>query len=309
LTANLANYLTLAGLSSNVTTVTANNTLFVGTVPAANVVSNAQLSSNLANYATLAGLSANVATLTANNTAFVGLTTAANVVSNTQLQSNLANYATLSGLSANVAKLDANTSLFSNNATNLGGQAAAYYTNASNLGTGTLPTGRLTGSYTGITAVGTLTGIAVTGNSNFDSGVLFVDGTNNRVGIGNTAPDVALRIAANDAIAVPSGNTAERPTGSVGMFRYNVDTGSFEGYANGSWGNIAGGSTGGGYYKGNLGTFGNTDNKGNLYRINSNTQSNNITVAAGENALTVGPMVISTGYNLTIEEGGRAVII
>lgn len=34
----------------------------------------------------------------------------------------------------------------------------------------------------------------LSGNSNFDSGVLFVDATNNRVGINNTAPSVALRV-------------------------------------------------------------------------------------------------------------------
>ena len=33
-----------------------------------------------------------------------------------------------------------------------------------------------------------------TGNSNFDSGVLFVDGVNNRVGINNTTPDASLTI-------------------------------------------------------------------------------------------------------------------
>jgi hypothetical protein len=68
-------------------------------------------------------------------------------------------------------------------------------------------------------------------------------------------------------------------------------------------------ATGGGYYKGNGGAVGDSTNKANLYRVNSNTQSNNVTISAGENALTVGPMVISNGYNLTIEEGGRAVII
>jgi hypothetical protein len=42
------------------------------------------------------------------------------------------------------------------------------------------------------TLSGTLQTIA--GNTNFDSGVLFVDATNNRVGINNTAPGVALRL-------------------------------------------------------------------------------------------------------------------
>jgi len=38
--------------------------------------------------------------------------------------------------------------LTANNATNLNGQAASYYLNASNINTGTLPTGRLSGTYT-----------------------------------------------------------------------------------------------------------------------------------------------------------------
>ncbi len=302
LTANLANYQTSAGLSANVAKLTANNTSFVGTVTAANVVSNAQLVANLANYQTTAGLSANVATLTANNTSFVGTVSAANVVSNAQLVANLANYQTSAGLSANVATLTAN------NSTRLNGQLASFYTNAENITTGTLPSARISGAYTGITQLGTLTTLALTGNANFDSGVLFVDGTNNRVGVNTTSPSVSLQISSNDAILLPLGNTSQRPTGSNGMFRFNSDTSTFEGFANGSWGTIAG-SGAGGYYKGNLGPTGNTNNKANLYRINSNTQSNNITISSGENALTVGPMVIESGVNLTIEEGGRAVII
>lgn len=114
-TTDLASYQTTAGLSANVATLIANNTSFVGTVSAANVVSNSQLSANLANYQTTAGLSANVATLSANNTSFVGTVSAANVVSNSQLQSNLANYQTTSGLSANVLTLTANNTSFVGN--------------------------------------------------------------------------------------------------------------------------------------------------------------------------------------------------
>ena len=194
-----------------------------------------------------------------------------------------------------------------NNASNFNGQAASYYANIENITTGTLQSARVSGAYTGITQVGTLSGVAVTGNSNFDSGVLFVDGTNNRVGVNTTSPSVSLQVAANDAILFPVGNTAQRPTAANGMVRYNSETTSFEGYANGSWGDIGG--TGGGYYKGNGGSVGQETAKANLYRINSNTQSNNITIVAGENALTAGPIVINSGYNLTIQEGGRAVIV
>ena len=98
---------------------TANNTLNVGTVSAANVVSNNQLSSNLGNYQTTAGMSTAVAALTSNNTSFVGTVSAANVVSNNQLSSNLGNYTTTAGLAAVTV----------NNSVNFAGQGQAYYAN------------------------------------------------------------------------------------------------------------------------------------------------------------------------------------
>lgn len=70
-----------------------------------------------------------------------------------------------------------------------------------------------------------------------------------------------------------------------------------------------GGGSEGGYYKGNDGAVGSASNANNLFRINSNTISNNITIASGENALTAGPLTIQTGQTLTISSGGRAVII
>jgi hypothetical protein len=52
------------------------------------------------------------------------------------------------------------------------------------------------------TAVAIITNVSITGgnlvvptgNANFDSGVLFVDGTNNRVGVGTTSPDANLTV-------------------------------------------------------------------------------------------------------------------
>jgi hypothetical protein len=179
--------------------------------------------------------------------------------------------------------------------------------NATNITTGTLPAARLSGAYTGITQTGTLSGLVVTGNVNLDSGVLFVDGTNNRVGVNTSSPSVSLQVAANDAILVPIGNTGNRPTGANGMIRYNLDINLFEGFSNGAWGSVS--SPGGGYYKGNRGAIGDTLSKQNLFRINTNTQSNNITISAGENALAVGPITVDVGYTLVVQEGGRAVII
>jgi hypothetical protein len=70
LSANLSNYQTTAGLSANVAKLTANTTTFVGSVSAANVVSNAQLTANLTNYALLSN---------ANFTANVNVTGSANL--------------------------------------------------------------------------------------------------------------------------------------------------------------------------------------------------------------------------------------
>jgi len=131
LSSQLAGYQTSAGLAANVASLTSNNVTFVGTIAAANVVSNAQLVSNLSNYQTTSGLSSNVAALTSNNTTFVGTVAAANVVSNTQLASNLANYVTNTQFTSNIANyqttagLSANVLVLTSNNTNFVGTIAA----------------------------------------------------------------------------------------------------------------------------------------------------------------------------------------
>lgn len=74
---------------------------------------------------------------------------------------------------------------------------------------------------------------------------LFVDVANQKVGIGDSTPGVSLDINATDAVQMPSGTTAQRPTGTNGMFRYNSDDNQFEGYADNAWGAIAGSGGGG----------------------------------------------------------------
>ena len=100
---------------------------------------------------------------------------------------------------------------------------------------------------TQITSVGTLGSLTVSGDLTVDTNTLKVDSTNNRVGILNASPDVSLDVgSATDAIHVPSGTTAQRPTGANGYFRYNSDDEQFEGYADGAWGAIAGSGGGSG---------------------------------------------------------------
>jgi hypothetical protein len=57
-----------------------------------------------------------------------------------------------------------------------------------------------------------------------------------KVGIGTENPVASLHIARSDAIVIPAGTTAQRPSSPVeGMIRYNTETDQFEGYANGQW--------------------------------------------------------------------------
>lgn len=140
LESNLANYVTTTGLAANVVKLDANNTLFLGGLPASayvnssafdasltNYVSTNSLIANLSNYQTTTGLAANVINLTSNNTLFVGQVPAINVVSDVMLQSNLANYVLLSNLYSAMATANANNAFF------LGGIAANDYVTDSEL--------------------------------------------------------------------------------------------------------------------------------------------------------------------------------
>ena len=228
-------YQTTAGLSANVATLTANNTSFVGSVSAANVVSNAQLSSNLANYQTTAGLSANVATLTANNTSFVGSVSAANVVSNAQLSSNLANYQTTAGLNANIASYlptysgVVNASSLTTGATGTGtggliANVTTLFVGNNTINTSLTTTGlninavtiaNTTGVYTGIVNGSTISvGSSFTANSTLVNAVSLTTSTNTvtigtasyfvangNLGVGTSSPAVSLQIGNTSAAA------------------------------------------------------------------------------------------------------------
>ena len=90
-----------------------------------------------------------------------------------------------------------------------------------------------------------------------------------------------------------------------------VGTGSINAYITsaGLFINGAAFQPGSGYYKGNKGAIGDPTNVNNIFRINSNTVSNNITFAAGENSLAVGPITVGVGNTVTISTGSRVVIV
>ena len=67
---------------------------------------------------------------------------------------------------------------------------------------------------------------------------------------------------------------------------------------------------GSGYYIGKDGTVnGNSSGRDNLFRVNLNATTGNVTIAANNNASTVGPLTIGNGTTLTISSTGRLAII
>ena len=98
------------------------------------------------------------------------------------------------------------------------------------------------------------------------------------------------------AIKLNVGTTAQRPASPEnGDIRYNSDTLKYEGYSNGSWGQLGGGATGGG-----------TDT---VFVLNGQTVTTDYTIPTGFNASTVGPITISDGITVTLPASSNWVIL
>jgi len=70
--------------------------------------------------------------------------------------------------------------------------------------------------------------------------------SNGNVGIGSTSPVDSLDISQKtDAVSLPSGTSAQRPTGANGMIRYNSTVPQVEAYYSGAWQALGGGGGGG----------------------------------------------------------------
>ena len=67
---------------------------------------------------------------------------------------------------------------------------------------------------------------------------------------------------------------------------------------------------GAGYYIGKDGSVnGNASGRDNLFRVNLNATTGNVTIAANNNASATGPLTIGNGTTLTITNTGRLAII
>ena len=70
---------------------------------------------------------------------------------------------------------------------------------------------------------------------------MFWDASAEALGIGTTTPAVKLDIDGTDAVRLPVGTDAQRPTGAAGQIRFNSDSDEFEGYDGTAWGALGGG--------------------------------------------------------------------
>lgn len=150
-------------------------------------------------------------------------------------------------------------------------------------------------------ASGSNTQIQFNDSNNFAGSADFTfNSANNRLTVGNSTVNAAVTSSdyqiANSTVSFALG----LPTAA------QYANGAFFLNANGDWSEVSGG---GGYYKGNAGTVGNPTNAGNLFRINANTLTANVTMSAGENAQVTGPISIANGVVLTIDSDSRVVVI
>jgi hypothetical protein len=90
------------------------------------------------------------------------------------------------------------------------------------------------------------------------------------------------------AALLPSGTSAQRPTGKQALFRFNTDIYRFEGHNGTAWGSL-GGATGGG--------------NDAVFYVNGQTVTANYTIPSGQNAMSAGPITIADGVTVTISDG------
>jgi hypothetical protein len=65
---------------------------------------------------------------------------------------------------------------------------------------------------------------------------MYIDSVSGNIGINTSQPRTSLDVKATDAIIVPVGTTAQRPSSPVlGMIRFNSVTGKLEGYTTQGW--------------------------------------------------------------------------
>jgi len=119
-------------------------------------------------------------------------------------------------------------------------------------------------------------------------------GTTKKITGTNLLAGYVSKNSTTGAASMPSGTTAQRPSGAAGLFRHNSTTDKFEGYSDGEWGEVGGGPS--------LGTD-------SVIRTNAKVIAENITFAGTENGSSVGPITVNSGYTVTVASGSTWVVL
>ena len=109
-----------------------------------------------------------------------------------------------------------------------------------------------------------------------------------------TAADIRFtgRTSSTGSAVIPSGNTGQQDAVPLaGYLRFNTTDASFEGHNGTEWGSIGGGAVNGIFYE------------------NDQTIADSYTIVATKNAMSTGPLTLNSGVTVTVESGGRWVVL
>jgi hypothetical protein len=100
--------------------------------------------------------------------------------------------------------------------------------------------------------------------------------------------------AATGAVQVPTGTTAQRPTGVEGLLRRNAELDQWEGYDGAQWAGIGGASGAGG---------------NPFCDENDITVTADYTITTDKNAMSAGPITLGSGVTVTVPSGSTWSIV
>jgi len=137
-----------------------------------------------------------------------------------------------------------------------------------------------------------------TGNPVIPNTLITSDWANDLVtDVGNELTKSVAQTSGTGSAIIPAGNNAQRdPSPKVGAIRFTSTDFGWEGWNGVNWVSIGGGQM-----------LGQSFAKAIFY--NSQTIAENLSIAAGTNAMSAGPITINDGYAVTISDGSTWSIV
>jgi hypothetical protein len=142
------------------------------------------------------------------------------------------------------------------------------------------------------TVTGTLTASGATVIGSTSTSSVTINAASVTVPAAFSLAGTSFTLSGTGVLNLPSGTTAQRPTGAVGQLRYNSTLARIETYNGSSW--IEFGSASGA--------------SGAIYESNK-TISANYTISTNKNGMSAGPITISSGVSVTVPSGSRWVVV